>query len=261
MRNEQGSHHKLFSVSSILRDRVFSSIYWKGECFALDSETILDKAVLLDYIGTTYGGDRKATPFLCLIVKLLQIRPSTEIVLEYINNPRFKYLTALGIVYLRLTESSIVIHKSIEHLYQDFRRIRIRNLDGSFDIIHLDELVEICLCEKKFLDLDFPYIHKRAVLVKQGHLKFPRSSMLEYVPSSDGDSSSISKTEDESNIKRRKSFSRSPTVSSIEGNNTQNLEKEKDRKTSIYSSKNELSLSVEQWNVYRKKLGLKPLQE
>ncbi|KAH8585079.1 PRP38 pre-mRNA splicing factor family member [Cryptosporidium sp. chipmunk genotype I] len=260
MRNEQNSHHKLFSVSSIIRDRVFSSIYWKGECFALDSETILDKAVLLDYIGTTYGGDRKATPFLCLLVKLLQIRPSTEIVLEYINNPRFKYLTALGIVYLRLTESSIVIHNSIEHLYQDFRRIRIRNLDGSFDIIHLDELVEICLCEKKFLDLDFPYIHKRAVLVKQGHLKFPRESKLEYVPSNSRDPSPVTQAEDESCRKRRKSLSRSPSVSSERDSDANALTGQEVSNISKYSFKNELSLSVEQWNAYRKKLGLKPLK-
>ncbi|OII70854.1 PRP38 pre-mRNA splicing factor family protein [Cryptosporidium ubiquitum] len=259
MRDEQNSHHKLFTVSSILRDRVFSSIYWKGECFALDSETILDKAVFLDYIGTTYGGDRKATPFLCLLVKLLQIRPSTEIVLEYINNPRFKYLTALGIVYLRLTESSIVIHRSIEHLYQDYRRIRIRNLDGSFDIIHLDELVEICLRDKKLLDLDFPYIHKREVLIKQGHLKFPRESKLKYIPSDSSYPSPISQTEESSCRKRRRSLSRSP-VSFEENNDAQTQNKQGASKMSAYCSKSEISLSVEQWNVYRKKLGLKPLK-
>ncbi|KAJ1606193.1 putative PRP38 pre-mRNA splicing factor family member [Cryptosporidium canis] len=257
MRNERKSHHKLFSISSILRDRVFSSIYWKGECFALDSVTILDKAVLLDHIGTTYGGDRKATPFLCLLVKLLQINPSTDIVLEYINNERFIYLTALGIVYLRLTESSVVIHKSIEHLYQDYRRIRIRNLDGSFGIIYLDELVEICLCERKFLDLDLPYIQKRSILVKQGHLKFPRESKLEYNPSKSEAPTMVSRSEDSSSRKRRKSLSRSPPVTSEdENNNPTDGEETKDHK---YSSGNEISLSVEKWNAYRKKLGLKPL--
>lgn len=257
MFDERGSHHKLFSISSILRDRVFSSIYWKGECFALDSETILDKAVLLDHIGTTYGGDRKATPFLCLLVKLLQIRPSTDIVLEYINNERFKYLTALGILYLRLTEPSVVVHKSIEHLYQDYRRIRIRNLDGSFGIIHLDELVEICLRKRRFLDLDLPYIQKREVLIKQGHLKFPRESKLEYVPSKNIESLSVSQTEQEHGRKRRKSLSRSPSVTSGEESSDQTTSERV--KTPAYSSRSEVSLSVEQWNVYRKKLGLKPL--
>lgn len=257
MFNERNSHHKLFSISSILRDRVFSSIYWKGECFALDSETILDKAALLDHIGTTYGGDRKATPFLCLLVKLLQIRPSTDIVLEYINNQRFKYLTALGILYLRLTEPSVVVHKSIEHLYQDYRRIRIRNLDGSFGIIHLDELVEICLCERRFLDLDFPYIHKRSVLIKQGHLKFPRVSKLEYVPTVSREPLYASQTEHEQCRKRRKSLSRSPPMASEEEDSGQTISGR--TKAPAYSSGSELSLSVEQWNVYRKKLGLKPL--
>ncbi|KAF7459208.1 putative pre-mRNA-splicing factor 38A [Cryptosporidium felis] len=254
MKGRENNRHRLFLVSSILRDRVFSSIYWKGECFALDSETILDKAVLISYIGTTYGGERKATPFLCLLVKLLQINPSIEIVLEYINNPRFKYLTALGILYLRLTAPSIVIYNSIEHLYQDFRRIKLRELDGSFRIIHIDELVETCLCERRFLDLDFPYIQKRAILVKQGLLKYPRKSKLEYNPSNSCSPSPKSPVQIETR-KRARSLSRSPVE--------QENELERLQSHQIipkYSPGHDVDLSVDQWNVYRKKLGLKPLK-
>ena len=35
-------------------------------------------------------------PFLCLILKMLQIQPSKEIVIEFIKNPDFKYVRALG---------------------------------------------------------------------------------------------------------------------------------------------------------------------
>ena len=246
------NNHALFLVSSIMRDKVFSSFYWKSECFGLDSVTIMDKAVVLDYIGTTYGGERKATPFLCLLVKLLQIKPSIEILKVYINNPKFKYLTALGIIYLRLTSSSIDVYTSVEHLYQDFRKLKIRNLDGSFGIIYLDEFVELCLCERKFLDLDLPFIHKRSVLVEKGLLNFPRSSGLEYHPTNDSDNSVHNQ--------RKRSLSRSP--SSLHSNYEYSHEVCDKKSTDIhsYSKGKDISLTVEQWNIYRKKLGLKPLE-
>ena len=63
-------------VHKILRDRIYNSTYWKRDCFALTAETVVDRAVELDYIGGTYGGNGKPTPFLCLILKLLQLQPS-----------------------------------------------------------------------------------------------------------------------------------------------------------------------------------------
>ncbi|KAH7649781.1 putative PRP38 pre-mRNA splicing factor family member [Cryptosporidium bovis] len=245
------NNHALFSVSSIMRDKVFSCFYWKSECFGLDSVTIMDKAVVLDYVGTTYGGERKATPFLCLIVKLLQIKPSIEILREYINNPKFKYLTALGIIYLRLTSSSINVYNLVEHLYQDFRKLKIRNLDGSFGVIYLDEFVEICLCERKFLDLDLPFIHKRSVLVEKGLLTFPRSSELQYHPS---DNSS------ESDDEKSKLSSRSPSPTSSESKHLAEDPIVNPNRIPTYFNGKDVNLSVEQWNIYRKKLGLKPLK-
>ncbi|KAH8741886.1 PRP38 pre-mRNA splicing factor family member [Cryptosporidium ryanae] len=250
---DDGNNHALFSVSSIIRDKVFSSFYWKSECFGLDSVTIMEKAVLLDYMGTTYGGERKATPFLCLVVKLLQIKPSIEILKEYINNPKFKYLTALGILYLRLTSTSINVYKLAEHLYQDFRKLRIRNLDGSFGVIYLDEFVEICLCERKFLDLDLPFIHRRSVLVEKGLLTFPRNSKLEYHPSGNSD--------DSGDDKGKRSSSRPSSPNSFKSEPLVNDIIEELNGIPIYVHGKDVNLSVEQWNIYRKRLGLKPLKQ
>ena len=38
-------------VELILRNRVFNCYYWKDKCFGLTSETIIDKALELKYIG------------------------------------------------------------------------------------------------------------------------------------------------------------------------------------------------------------------
>lgn len=54
------------------------------------AETLVDKAMELDHFGGTFGGSRKATPFMCLTLKMLQIQPEKEIVVEFIKNEDYK---------------------------------------------------------------------------------------------------------------------------------------------------------------------------
>ena len=51
---------------------------------------LVDKAMSLNYIGGTYGGNTKPTPFLCLVLKMLQIQPEKDIVVEFIKNEDYK---------------------------------------------------------------------------------------------------------------------------------------------------------------------------
>jgi len=44
----------------------------------------------LKYIGGVYGGNVKPAPFLCLILKMLQIQPEKDIIVEFISQPDFK---------------------------------------------------------------------------------------------------------------------------------------------------------------------------
>ena len=53
---------------------------------------LVDKAMELRYIGGVFGGNVKPTPFLCLILKMLQIQPEKDIVVEFIRNEDFKYV-------------------------------------------------------------------------------------------------------------------------------------------------------------------------
>jgi len=56
------------------------------------AELLVDKAMSLKYIGGVYGGNVKPTPFLCLLLKMLQIQPEKDIVVEFITQPDFKYI-------------------------------------------------------------------------------------------------------------------------------------------------------------------------
>ena len=89
----------------------------------------------LDHIGGTFGGNRKPTAFIQLgvcvcvcvrvcvcvcayiyshkhththtVLKLLQIQPEKEIVVEFIKNEDFKYVRALGAFYMRMVGKPI----------------------------------------------------------------------------------------------------------------------------------------------------------
>ena len=91
----------------------------------------MDKAVELKYIGGTYGGNRRPTKFLCLLLKMLQIQPEDEIILELIKNKEYKYIRLLGMVYFRLVCSKPKdVYTVLEPLYADYRRANFRETSG-----------------------------------------------------------------------------------------------------------------------------------
>lgn len=77
-------------VEKILRSKIYQNTFWKEQCFGLTAETLVDKAMELDHLGGTHGGNRKPTPFMCLVMKMLQIQPEKDIVVEFIKNQDYK---------------------------------------------------------------------------------------------------------------------------------------------------------------------------
>jgi hypothetical protein len=61
---------------------------------ALAAESLIDQAIELKSIGGVYGNQRP-THFLCLLLKLLQIQPEKEILVEYLQAEEFKYVTSI----------------------------------------------------------------------------------------------------------------------------------------------------------------------
>lgn len=51
---------------------------------------VIDRGVELRYIGGIYAGNIKPTPFLCLTLKLLQLQPEKDIIIEFIRQEDFK---------------------------------------------------------------------------------------------------------------------------------------------------------------------------
>jgi pre-mRNA-splicing factor 38A len=156
-------------VEKILRMRIYDNLYWKEHCFALSADSLVDKAIELQYIGGTYGGNRMPTPFICLVLKMLQIQPDKEIIVELIKNEEYKYVRALGAFYMRLVGKPLDIYQYLEPLYNDYRKLRYRNYEG-FEISHMDEFVDSCLRDETFCDIAMPKMPRRSVLEDNGVL-------------------------------------------------------------------------------------------
>lgn len=71
------------------------------------AETLIDKTIELQSIGGVYG-NQKPTEFICLLLKLLQIQPEKEILVEYLRADEFKLGRVFRYAYKRtLTKAQI----------------------------------------------------------------------------------------------------------------------------------------------------------
>ncbi|MGH0134130.1 UNVERIFIED_CONTAM: hypothetical protein FKN15_016639 [Acipenser sinensis] len=167
-----------YLVEKIIRTRIYESKYWKEECFGLTAELVVDKAMELKFVGGVFGGNIKPTPFLCLALKMLQIQPEKDIIVEFIKNEDFKYVRLLGAMYMRLTGSSVDCYKYLEPLYNDYRKIKSQNRNGEFELMHVDEFIDELLHSERMCDIILPRLQKWQVL-EEAELLDTRVSALE----------------------------------------------------------------------------------
>nr|CAG4645130.1 EOG090X0DXI [Leptodora kindtii] len=167
-----------YLIEKIIRTRIYDSKFWKEECFALTAELMVDKAMELRYIGGIYGGNIKPTPFLSLTLKMLQIQPEKDIIVEFIKNEDFKYVRALGAFYMRLVGTSVECFRYLEPLLNDYRKIRFQNKDGKFELLYMDDFIDSLLRDERYCDVILPRIQKRHVLEEANEIE-PRVSALE----------------------------------------------------------------------------------
>jgi hypothetical protein len=163
-------------LEKILRLRIYQSRFWKESCFGLTAATLIDKAAALDHVGTTFSANAKPTPFICLLLKLLQIQPAQSIILEYVLQDDYKYLRALGAFYLRLTARAPDVYAYLEPLLNDFRKLAVRTPAG-WHLTHMDEFVDELLTGEVCQGVALARLPRRDALVASGALP-PRVSPL-----------------------------------------------------------------------------------
>ncbi|KAJ2723248.1 Pre-mRNA-splicing factor 38A [Coemansia sp. Benny D115] len=167
-----------YLIDKTYRQRIYDSLFWKEHCFGLTVTGVMEKAVDLTSIGGCFGSHNRPTEFICLVLKLLQLQPDRQMLDALVDQTDFKYLRALALVYFRLTERPVDIYTKLEPLYSDYRKLRFRDEDGSYSLLHMDELIDNLLCEKQVCSITLPHITERRRLEDIGELP-PRLSPLE----------------------------------------------------------------------------------
>ena len=130
----------------------------------------------MSFIGGTYG-QQKPSPFLCLTMKLLQLMPERDIVLEYLHQTEFKYLTALAAFYIRLTFDSKEIYQTLEPMLADYRKLRRRNRDGSYSLTYIDQFVDDLLTKDRVCATSLWKLPQRTILEDLGQLEARESPL------------------------------------------------------------------------------------
>ena len=246
-------------IEKILRTKIYNCTYWKEQCFGLTAESLVDRAMELTYIGGTYGGLRKPTKFMCLLMKMLQIQPEPEIVLEFVKCETHKYARCLGALYLRCTARPQQVYNYLEPLYADYSKLRYRAYDG-WSLVHVDEFAHELLTSDYSCDVALPHLPKRYHLEAQ-HLLEPRQCLVEESDEEESDE----KRDEKRPRKKKKTDSKKKAMDSLFKKKTTPEEGEEvttynnDDDGGNYKKKDD-GLDVEATNALRRKLGLKPLR-
>ncbi|KAF9027148.1 PRP38-domain-containing protein [Hymenopellis radicata] len=195
-----------FLVETVIRNRIYESNFWKEHCFALTAESLIDKAIELKYIGGVFSNQRP-TEFICLLLKLLQIQPEKEILIEYLQAEDFKYLRALAAIYIRMTFRTVEVYELLEPLMKDYRKLRVRSTDG-YSLSFIDEFADSLLSEERVCDIIMPRIAKRQVLEENGDIGPRKSRLLDALEGKEDDERGRSRSRSRSASRSR---SRTPS--------------------------------------------------
>ena len=171
-------------LEKAVRDRIVDSYYWKEQCFGINEATLCDRAAELSCIGGTYG-QQKPTPFLCLTLKLLQLLPDRAIIVTYLEQVDFKYLSALAAFYVRLTFDAVDVYKTLEPLLGDYRKLRRRKREGGYSLTFFDQFVDDLLTKDRVCGTSLRKLPQRVLLEDLGQLEERESPLGDEIDAID----------------------------------------------------------------------------
>ncbi len=159
-----------FLLGKILRLRVYDSNYWKLNCAFLEQDTVVKRMLELQYVGGTFGAYGEPSPFVCILLKMLQVQPPLELVInKLLAQGAHKYVRAVAAFYVRMVASPVTIYTTLEPLRSDNRPLRLRDGSG-WAMVHMDDVIHALLNDRHLYDVDFPHLPPRHVVEGRGDL-------------------------------------------------------------------------------------------
>lgn len=187
--------NKAYLIEPIIKHRIHDSLFYKQYLYLTNEETILPIiATHVRYLGSTTANG-KPTPFVCCLLRLLELEPQQEVVDAYLHQlgtDEFKYLTALVMMYIRLVWASEDTVNTLEPFYADYRKLRVQLkapavVDGVpqlFRLTYMDVWCDELLTREREMDLILPRMVPRKVL-QERELVGPREYHLESAESAE----------------------------------------------------------------------------
>mmetsp|Transcript_24380 Transcript_24380/g.24107 ORF Transcript_24380/g.24107 Transcript_24380/m.24107 type:complete len:129 (-) Transcript_24380:52-438(-) len=78
---------------------------------------------------------------------------------------------------MRLIGKPKEVYETLEPVYNDYRKILIRNSDSTLSVSHMDEFIEDLLSKEIVFDLVLPHLPKRHMLEELGILNQRKSAL------------------------------------------------------------------------------------
>lgn len=178
-------------IEPIVRHRIQDSVFYKQHLYLTNESTIIP--IIIEHVQYIGGTDSmgKPSPFLCCLLRLLELEPSSEIIMTaYLNQMgynEFKYLTAITLCYIRLVHQSEDVYNTFDEYYKDLRKLRYKlktpKFDGQelpihFELTYVDQWVDDLLEKERVIDILLPRLIPRQVLVEREVVK-PRVYFVE----------------------------------------------------------------------------------
>ena len=113
--------------------------------------------------------------------------PERDIVLEYLRQEEFKYLSALAAFYIRLTFEAKEVYGILEPLLGDWRKLRRRTRDGGYALTYIDQFVDDLLTKERVCGTSLRKLPLRTVLEDLGVLEVRESPLGEELEGLDDD--------------------------------------------------------------------------
>jgi pre-mRNA-splicing factor 38A len=146
-----------------LRRRIQRTGFYLDKCAEASFMDVVGLAADLTHIEGLAANHGTPSPFVCLLQRMCEVKPTPELLGELIAQTDLKYLRFFAIVYLRLSEEDpVMVHGAIDVGLGDFRRLRVRAPDGSVTVQPVDVVCEMLVAEPTLFEIPLPSLPSRA---------------------------------------------------------------------------------------------------
>jgi pre-mRNA-splicing factor 38A len=130
--------------SDVLRKRIQRNQFWVDKCADASFLDVVSLAADLEYIEGFIGEAGRPTPFVCLLLRLMQLQPTGELLDEMIRQDKLKYLKFIAITLVRLVEEDpTIVHAALDVGLAQYTSLRVRTESGEVSVMPFD-----LVCEK-----------------------------------------------------------------------------------------------------------------